>query len=161
MLPRPFSDKRSSTGNLCYFTDQFDNHPWENPELNQTLRNTVRYLKKKKQTVAVSQTGLLHYIALAACLKRKNGTSQVISLKCSNSVGKKDLTLVFRLVGERAARKRVVVVTLREAMLMRRDLIRQPPCRLWQVCAGDNEGGGDGGDYWASFTERVIYRVYY
>ena len=41
MLPRPFSDKRSSTGNLCYFTDQFDNHPWENPELNQTLRNTV------------------------------------------------------------------------------------------------------------------------
>ena len=44
---------------------------------------------------------------------------------------------------------------------MRRDLIRQPPCRLWQVCGGDNEGGGDGGDYWASFTERVIYRVYY
>lgn len=26
-------DKRSSTGNL-FFTDQFDNHPWENPELN-------------------------------------------------------------------------------------------------------------------------------
>ena len=38
---RPISDKRSSTGNLCYFTDQFDNHPWENPELNHTLRNTV------------------------------------------------------------------------------------------------------------------------
>ena len=37
----PVSDKRSSTGNLCYFTDQFDNHPWENPELNQTLRSTV------------------------------------------------------------------------------------------------------------------------
>ena len=54
----------------------------------------------------------------------------------------KNLTLVFRLVGERAARKRVVVVTLREAMLMRRDLIRQPPCRLWQVCGGDMRGAG-------------------
>ena len=29
---------------------------------------------------------------------------------------------------------------------MRRHLIRQPPCRLWQVCGGDNEGGGGGGD---------------
>ena len=35
-------DKRSSTGNLVYFTDQFDNHPWENPELNHTLRTPVR-----------------------------------------------------------------------------------------------------------------------
>jgi len=32
-----FLDKRSSTGNL-YFTDQFDNHPWENPELNLSVR---------------------------------------------------------------------------------------------------------------------------
>ena len=37
------SDKRSSAGNLCYFTDQFDNHPWDNPELSTTLRNTVRF----------------------------------------------------------------------------------------------------------------------
>jgi len=42
-------DKRSSTGNLCYFTDQFDNHPWENPELNQTLRNTARRRKSSEK----------------------------------------------------------------------------------------------------------------
>ena len=88
--------------------------------------------KKKKQTVAVSQTGLLHYIALAVLKMKKWNVS-------SDFFGKfklcreKNLTMLFRLVGERAARKRVVVVTLREAMLMRRDLIRQPPCRLWQV----------------------------
>ncbi len=32
ILLNSFVDKRSSTGNL-FFTDQFDNHPWEHPDL--------------------------------------------------------------------------------------------------------------------------------
>lgn len=48
------TDKRSSTGNL-FFTDQFDNHPWENPELGRTA--VAATLGRRRVSGNTSQEG--------------------------------------------------------------------------------------------------------
>ena len=79
------ADKRSSTGNLCYFTDQFDNHPWENPELNQTLRNTVGELYQDQYLELLVQTiGWLWFCSIYQTVwKKVNGDVQARRRKSS------------------------------------------------------------------------------
>ena len=115
VTPWPVSDKRSSTGNLCYFTDQFDNHPWENPELNQTLRNTVVH----------------HYLTPFFQLSFESCVSTiarliVVLLHITDWFVKR-VTVMFRPVGEKAARRG------ERRRRVRRRGTRRPHCRPWQV----------------------------